>query len=76
MRASPGLPHLGVDEEDEDEDGEEADGPARDEEGPKGLAMGETIILQCHWLPFLRNSRTYLAVIAVIFCQNDRLSRG
>ena len=42
-----------------------ADGAAR-------LARGDAVTLHCHWLSFLRDSHTNLAVVAVIFGQNDK----
>ena len=35
------------------------------------LARGDTAILHCRWLSFLRDLHRNLACIAVIFCQND-----
>jgi hypothetical protein len=38
---------------------------------------GETVILHCHhWLPLIRDLHTNLAVVAVIFCQNDSVILG
>jgi hypothetical protein len=40
------------------------------------VAQGNTVILRCHWLSFRRNLHTNLAVIAVIFSQNDSVGLG
>ena len=40
------------------------------------IAQGDTVILHCHWLSFLRDVHSYLAVIAVIFCQNVSVALG
>ena len=36
--------------------------------------MGDAVTLDCHWLPFLRDLHSNLAVIAVNFDQNDSVS--
>ena len=41
-----------------------------------GVAQGDTAILHWHWLPFLRDLHTNLAVVAVICSQNDSIAPG
>jgi hypothetical protein len=38
------------------------------------LAQGDTVILHGHWLSFIRDLHRDIAVIAVIFCQNDSVA--
>ena len=41
-----------------------------------GVAQGDTAILHGHWLSFCSDNHSNLAVMAVIFCQNDSIAPG
>jgi hypothetical protein len=40
------------------------------------LAMGDAVILYCRWLLFLREPQSNLAAIAIMYSQNDSVTRG
>ena len=40
------------------------------------LAQGDTVILHCHWLSFVRGLHSDAAVTVVIFCRHDRVAPG
>jgi hypothetical protein len=50
--------------------------PREDDESPPKVDMGDTVILHCRWLSFLRDLNCNIAVIAVIWCQNDSVALG
>ena len=43
---------------------------------PAWMAVGDTVILHCRWLSFLRDLPSNPAVIAVTFCPNDSVAAG